>query len=51
MSLMFLDTNPPKDGVYGYYTCKKCEKKCDALVHAKKGNHWMCIKCWKEKKK
>ena len=51
MSLMFLDANPPKDGIYGYYTCKKCGKKCDALVHSGKGKHWMCIKCWKDKKK
>lgn len=50
MSLMFLDANPPKDGVYGYYICKKCGKKCDALVHSDKGKHWMCIKCFKGKR-
>jgi len=51
MSLMFLDANPPKDGVYGFYTCQKCGKKCDALIHDRKGKHWMCLKCYKEKKK
>jgi len=52
MSLMFLDANPlPKGEVYGFYTCKKCGKKCDALIHYKKGNHWMCLKCYKVKKK
>ncbi len=51
MSLMFLDANPPKDGVYGFYTCQKCGKKCDALIHDRKGKHWMCLKCYKEKNK
>ncbi len=49
---MFLYTNPlPKGEVYGYYTCKKCGNKCDALVHSNKGRPWMCLKCYKEIKK
>ena len=51
MSLMFLDSNPlPKGEVYGYYTCKSCKKKCDALIRIS-ARKWICLNCYYERRK